>query len=201
MILEVDQNFPQPGIIEHALEILGEDHGVLVYPTDTVYGLGCNIFDKQAFDKIGKIKNRPEEKNYSIIVSDLKMLKQYAIINSTQEKILNKYLPGAFTFILKASKKLPKYLVSEQGTVGIRVPRNRLCIELVKALKKPIITTSFNPSGKDVVTDPSKAPKLLQNKVDVILDAGEIGSISSTIIDLTGKKPAIIRQGLGKFNN
>lgn len=200
MILEVDQNFPQPGIIEHALEILGESHGVLVYPTDTVYGLGCNIFDKQAIEKIDKIKNRLEEKNYSIIVSDLKMLKQYAVVNSSQEKILNKYLPGLFTFILKASKKLPKHLISEKGTVAIRIPRNRLCIELVKALKKPIITTSFNPSGEGVVTDPSKAPKPLQNKIDVILDAGELGSIGSTIINLTGKKPVIIRQGLGNFN-
>lgn len=201
MILEVDPNFPQPGIIEHALEILDENHGVLVYPTDTIYGLGCNIFDKQAVEKVSKIKNRPSEKNYSIIVSDLKMLKQYAIVNSTQEKVLIKHLPGAFTFILMASKKLPRYLVSEQGTVGIRIPRNRLCTELVKALKKPIITTSFNNSGEGVVTDPSKESKLLQNKIDVILDAGELGDIGSTIVDLTGKKPTVIRQGLGKFSD
>lgn len=201
MILEVDPNFPQPGIIEHALEIIDENHGVLVYPTDTIYGLGCNIFDKLAVDKITKIKGRTEGKNYSIVVSDLKMLKQYTIVNASQEKILIKYLPGAYTFILKASKKLPRYLISKEGTIGVRIPRNRLSVELVKALKKPIISTSFNESGKDPINDPSKAVKSLQNKVDVILDAGEIGNIGSTVVDLTSKKPIIIRQGLGKFDS
>jgi len=201
MILEVDQNFPQPGIIEHALELIKEGHGIFVYPTDTIYGLGCDIFDKRAFEKLVMAKNRPQDKKFSIIVSDLKMLRQYAVITKKQETLLKKYLPGPVTFILKASDKLPKYLTNEFGTVGIRIPRNRLSIELVKALNHPIITTSFNLGGAPVITDPSKTPKVLQKLIDVILDAGEIGDLGSTIVDLTGKKPIILREGQGKFKN
>lgn len=203
LILEVDQHFPQPGIVEHAIEHLKDTHGLIVYPTDTVYGVGCDIHDVVAFKKLEKIKGvrgkNSNGKNYSILVKDFAQLKKYTIITPSQEKILKEYLPGPFTFILKASPHVPKYLVSQKGTLGVRIPRNRLCKALIKELKNPLITTSFNFTGEPVVTNPAKAPKKLIASVDVLLDADELGATSSTVVDLAQKKPIILRQGVGVF--
>ncbi len=204
LVLEVDQHFPQPGIVEHAIEYLKETNGLIVYPTDTVYGVGCDIYDTRAFAKLEKIKGvrgkkGVQEKNFSLLFKNISQLKEYGDITRSQEKILREYLPGPFTFIIKASKKTPSYLVSKKGTIGVRIPRNRLCKALVKELGKPLITTSFNFSGEPVVTNPSKASKKLIASVSVLLDADELGSIASTVIDITGEKPHIIRQGVGIF--
>lgn len=199
MILEIDSHFPQPGIIEHAIEIIKETHGLIVYPTDTVYGLGCDIKDKLAVEKLIKLKGRETSKQFSILVKDLKQLKEYALVNKAQDKILTEYLPGAFTFILKASRKVPEYLLTGEA-VGIRIPRSRLCKALVEELGHPIITTSLNLSGEPVITDPQEIPAELAGQIDVILDADVLGSEPSTVVDLSGDSPKILRQGKGKFD-
>jgi tRNA threonylcarbamoyl adenosine modification protein (Sua5/YciO/YrdC/YwlC family) len=200
VILEVDSHFPQPGIVEHAIEILKESNGLIAYPTDTIYGLGCDAHNPKAVDALIKLKGDRTGKNFSILVDTLTMLEKYAVINDAQRKILKEHLPGPFTFVLHASKKTPAYLVSEKGTIGIRIPRNRLCRALVKELGKPLITTSLNFSGKPVVTDPEKMPKKLKEGIAVILDAEKIEGLGSTVVDLTGKKPKILRKGQGKLS-
>lgn len=200
-ILEVDQNFPQPGIVEHAIELIKDSSGVLVYPTDTIYGLGCDINDKKAISIISEIKNRPSSKQYSILVDSLEMLIKYSKVNSSIKKLLSKYLPGPFTFILKASSKVPKNLIAPDGTIAIRIPNNRLCWALVKELKSPIITTSLNISTKEVITNPNNIPSEMLNKITVILDAGDLNNISSTIVNLTVKPYQVVREGKGVFKD
>ncbi len=203
LILEVDQHFPQPGIVEHALEVITNTHGLIVYPTDTVYGVGCDATDSLALEKLealrGKRTGSDAQKSFSIMVADIQMLERYTDITDEQRAILKEYLPGPFTFILKASSKAPAALVSAHGTIGIRIPRNRLCKALVKGLKKPIITTSFNLPGEPVITNPTKAPQALRDAVDVILDAETLATTASTVVDLTQTPPQILRQGAGQF--
>lgn len=199
MILEVDQQFPQPGIVEHAIEVIKERHGLIVYPTDTIYGLGCDIRDKAAIDKLNSLKQRPDSKNYSIMCKDVAQIHKYAKVSTVQDKILTEFLPGAFTFILNASENVPTSLISENGTIGVRVPRNRLCRALIKELGRPLITTSFNLSDQPVFTNIESVSKEILEQIDVVLDADTLGTESSTIVDLTGPEPKIIRQGKGIF--
>jgi len=199
LVLEVDQHFPQPGVVEHAVEELQKTGGLIVFPTDTIYGVGCDITHINAIEKLNSLKGDRNGKNYSILVKDFKQLREYAVITKSQENILKEHLPGPFTFVLKASKKVPKYLISNQGTVGIRIPRNRLCKALITKLKKPLIGTSLNKSREDIVTNPEKIPKKLLKYLDVVLDANVLGATSSTVVDLTTKQPVILRQGVGKL--
>jgi tRNA threonylcarbamoyl adenosine modification protein (Sua5/YciO/YrdC/YwlC family) len=199
MLLEVDLHFPQPGIVEHAIEVIKERHGLIVFPTDTIYGIGCDIKDTVAIAKLDAFKQRSDSKNYSIIVKDLAQLNQYTKVDEKQAKVLKEFLPGAFTLILKASEKVPTYLLGPNGTIGIRLPRNRLCRALVKELGRPLITTSFNLSGQEVYTDPELVPEEILNQIDVVLDAENLGTKPSTLIDLTGDEPVILRQGKGIF--
>lgn len=199
MILEIDKNFPQPGIIEHAVEIITKNNGVFVYPTDTIYGIGAKINDFIAINKINKIKSRDKSKNYSIMFKDIKQLQKYITTNPWQLKIIKKHLPGSFTFILKANNNLPNYLKAKDGTIGVRVTKNKTCISLIKALNSPIISTSFNISNKPNITNIKKVNKVFLNKFDVVLNSGILNNIPSTIVDLTKKPPVILRQGIGNF--
>ena len=173
--------------------------GVIVYPTDTIYGVGCDASDLDAVKKIYSLKGRDDNKPMSFICSDLGQIQQLADLTQTQFEILERNLPGAFTFILNASSSCPKHLQSENQTVGIRIPDHPLCSALVKQLEQPIITTSINQAGQPALSNPQEIETIFGDRIDLILDAGKIENTASTIIDLTQDSPTIIREGKAKL--
>jgi tRNA threonylcarbamoyl adenosine modification protein (Sua5/YciO/YrdC/YwlC family) len=184
----------QSQLIDRSVSIL-KNGGLIVYPTDTIYGVGCDALNQEAVNKIYQVKERDDKKPMSFICPSLEQIKQFADLNPTQLKILEKNLPGPFTFILKASSNCPKHLQSENETVGIRMPNNQICLELTKKLGAPIITTSINESGQPPLNDPQEINKIFGNQIDLILDGGKLEGTASTIIDLTHSEPKVLRQG------
>jgi tRNA threonylcarbamoyl adenosine modification protein (Sua5/YciO/YrdC/YwlC family) len=196
MLLKINSQNPEPEKINQVVEVL-KGGGVIVYPTDTIYGLGCDIFNKNAVEKIYQIKKRDPKKPLSIICPNFEEISQYAIIQDYAFALMKKVLPGPFTFILKARSKTPKTILSKNKTIGIRIPDNIICLEIVKKLENPIITTSLNISGEKVMTEPSQLSKEMRNKIDLIIEAGNLWQIPSTIIDLSGNQPVLLRRGKG----
>ena len=200
MIIKIYNENPSAKNIHKAVEFLKQGK-IIVYPTDTIYGIGCDILNKKAVQTIQKIKHRKKPKPLSIICADLKDISKWAIVSNFQYRILKKYLPGPFTFILKATSEAPKILLDKQRkTIGIRIPDNKICLEIVKELGNPIITTSVNKSGKQSYINPENIKKDWYGKVDLILDAGKIKGEPSTVISLINDEVEILRQGKGVFN-
>jgi len=196
----LDQSGENEEIINGTVDML-RDGKIIVYPTDTIYGIGCDILNKKAVQTIQKIKHRKKQKPLSIICADLKDISRWAVVSNWQYKILKKHLPGPFTFILKASKEAPKILQDpKRKTIGIRIPDNEVCLNIVKELGHPIITTSVNESGQQNYAYPDQIKKDWFGKVDLILDAGKIESEPSTVVNLINDQAEIIRQGKGEFN-
>ncbi len=196
MQIKINPLNPEPAKINQAVEIL-KSGGIIVYPTDTIYGLGCDIFNKKAVEKIYQVKRRDKKKPFSIICPDIKTIAQFAIIPDYAFQILKKNLPGPFTFILKAKNRMPRSVLSKNHAVGVRIPNNKICLELVGQFGSPIITTSLNISGEKVLTSPDQLSKEMLNKIDLIIDAGTLADMPSTILDLSGDSPIIIRNGKG----
>lgn len=196
MLIQINPTNPEPEKIEQVVAIL-QNGGIIVYPTDTIYGLGCDIFSKDAIKKIYQLKKRKGQKPMSIICADLKDAAKYAIIPDAAFKVLKKALPGPFTFILKAKSNLPTSFLSKNKTVGIRIPDNQICLEIVKTLGNPIITTSLNFSGDKVMASPSQMPLEMKNKIDLIIEAGTLEQAPSTVVDLSSGQPLILRPGKG----
>ncbi|MEK6981855.1 MAG: L-threonylcarbamoyladenylate synthase [Candidatus Micrarchaeota archaeon] len=169
--------------------------GILLYPTDTIFGIGGDATDKKVVSKIYKIKKREKAKSLSVIMADLKMIKKYCLVSASQESILKKYLPGPFTFLLKLKKKLP---ASSNRKIGVRIPSSKSIVEFCKLLKKPIITTSANLSGKASATKLADVDKSIIEKVDLIIKGKVRHKQASTIVDLVENK--VIRAGAGKFS-
>ena len=192
MILKIDLKNPQKEIIQKAVQSL-KNGNVIVYPTDTLYGLGCDIFNKNAVKKIYKIKKRHHNKPLSFICEDFNSINKYAIMQNYAYKLMKKLLPGPYTFILKASKIVPKSILPKRKTVGIRVPNNNVALQIVKQLKNPIITTSVNLSNQEPFSDPEEIEKFFNSQINLILDAGIIQNKPSNVIDLTGQEPVILR--------
>lgn len=196
IVLKIDEKSPESEKIEKIVEAL-KNGAIMVYPTDTIYGLGCDIFKKQAIEKIYQLKKRERKKPLSIICAGIKEVAKYAIIQDYAYRLMKKYLPGPYTFILKAKNEMPKTFLSKNRTVGIRIPDNKVCLEIAQKLGNPIITTSLNVSGEEVMTDPKELSKELQNKIDIIIDNGPLPKEASSVIDLSGDKPIILRPGKG----
>ncbi|HLT65626.1 MAG TPA: L-threonylcarbamoyladenylate synthase [Flavobacterium sp.] len=193
---------PNPKEIQKVVEIL-KNGGLIIYPTDTVYGLGCDITNTKALEKIAKIKGvKLEKANFSFICSDLSNLSDYVKqIDTSTFKILKRSLPGPYTFILPGNNNLPKEF-KKKNTVGIRVPDNNIAIEIVKLLGNPIVSTSIKDDD-DVIeytTDPELIFEKWQNIVDAVIDGGYGDNVASTIIDLSGYEPEIIREGKGSID-
>lgn len=200
VIKQVNIANPDSEIINGTVEML-KNGNIIVYPTDTIYGIGCDILNKKAIQTIQTIKNRKKQKPLSIICSDLKDISRWAIVSNMQYKILKKYLPGPYTFILTASNDAPKILQDEKRkTIGIRIPDNKVCLDIVSNLGNPIVTTSVNLAGEVNYVNPDDIKKDWYGKVDLILDAGEISNDPSTIISLVDENIEIIRQGKGVFD-
>jgi tRNA threonylcarbamoyl adenosine modification protein (Sua5/YciO/YrdC/YwlC family) len=173
------------------------DGGVIVYPTDTIYGLGCDITQKHAVERIIRIKGRDPKKPMSFVCSDLTHISRYALVTNVAYRVLKRFLPGPYTFILEASREVPKILLTKQKTVGIRIPDHPVTIELVKLLGNPLLSTSCNPSGEAPLGNPDDIERVLGSRVDFILDSGTLSNEPSTVVSLVGDKIEVLREGAG----
>ena len=199
--IKIYENNPNEVAIKKVVEVL-KNGGLVIYPTDTVYGLGCDITNTKALERIAKIKGvKLEKANFSFVCSDLSHISDYIKqIDTTTFKILKRALPGPYTFILPGNNNLPKEF-KKKTTVGIRVPDNAIALEIVRQLGNPIVSSSIH--DEDEVLEYSTDPELIfekwQNLVDVVIDGGYGDNIGSTIIDLSGFEPVVIREGKGSL--
>lgn len=200
MVLKIHPETPGRRQIQKAVEIL-RDNGVLVFPTDTVYGLGCDIYSNKAIERVARIKGIPIEKaNFSFICHSLSQLTDYAKhVNNATFKLMKQCLPGPFTFILEASSNVPRIFRNRKKTIGIRIPDNLIITELVKELGNAILTTSIHDKDEllDYTTDPELIHDDYKNLVDAVIYGGYGNNVPSTVIDCTGPIPFIARQGIG----
>jgi tRNA threonylcarbamoyl adenosine modification protein (Sua5/YciO/YrdC/YwlC family) len=203
MLLRINYTKPQPKDIEDIVSCLKND-GIIIYPTDTVYSMGCDITRPKAIERLCKLKNiKPEKANFSFVCSDLSHLSNFAKpISNSLFRIMKKALPGPYTFILEANQNVPKLLKQNKKTVGIRVPNNAICKAIVEALGNPIITTSLhNPNDEilDYFSDPDQIFQNYDKQVDLIIDGGFGNIYGSTVIDCSGDEIIILREGLGSL--
>ncbi len=196
MIITINPKNPQVRLIRKVVEVL-QKGGVIGYPTDTIYGVGCDLFNPEAIQKIHRLKTMEGKKPLSFICSDLKDISRYAYVSTYAYKIMKRLLPGAYTFILKATKLVPKIAMTKQNTVGIRIPDNKICLALVKELGHPIISTSVNKPDEGLYNDPAEIEERFGKQLDLVIDGGVIVAEHSSIIDLTDDFPKVIRVGKG----
>lgn len=202
MLLTIHPDNPQPRLIKQVVDVL-RDGGVIIYPTDTIYGLGCDIYNAKAIERICRIKNIDAKKaQFSFVCAGLSDLSEYAkSINTPVFRVLKNSLPGPYTFILEASKQVPKLLKSKKDTVGIRVPDHPITQAIIKELGHPVMSVSL-PMDNDVeyFTDPELIHDAFENLVDLVVDGGIGGLVPSTVIDCTGAAPELIRAGAGEWD-
>jgi len=190
---------PQVRYINKAVEVI-KNGGVIIYPTDTVYGLGCDIFNHDAVKRIYDIKHETGTKLFSFICSDLKDISRYAKVSDYAYKTMKKLTPGPYTFVLPAAKEVPKKLWTKRKTVGIRIPDNQITTMIAKELGNPIISTSVTRRRGELIYDPYEIRAIFDFKVDLMLSNGVLNGIPSSIIDLSGDEPEIIREGSGDLS-
>ena len=200
MLIKIHPQDPQPRLIKQIIECL-KDGGVIVYPTDTIYGLGCDIFQHKAVDRICTIKNiDPLKAQLSFICKDLSHLSDYTkSIDTPLYRMLKNYLPGPYTFILPASKQVPKILQSKKSTIGLRVPDNKICQYILDQLGNPILSASLPGDMVEEFTDPETIFEKFGSVVDFVIDGGPGNMIPSTIIDCVTDEWVITRQGAGEW--
>ncbi len=196
MLLEINPQNPQPRLIAQVVEVL-EKGGVVAYPTDTTYGIGCSIFNKRGIERIYAIKQREKKKPFSFICADLSDIAHYAKVSNYAFKIMKRLLPGPYTFVLDATSVVPDLLMTKQKTVGIRIPSNRICLAVVKQLGHPIVTTSANLSGEEPIGDPFRVENILGKLIDLTIDGGVLSADVSSVVSLIGDVPEVLRKGVG----
>lgn len=198
MQLEINPRHPEPRKIQRAAQALQQGE-VIVYPTDTVYGMGCGLGHKRAVDRIYHLTNKDESQLLTLVCADLSDIARYAVVENAQYRLLKRLLPGPYTFILPATREAPKMLVSKRKTVGIRVPGHPVTHALVAALGTPLISTSASYSGEEPLNDPSEIVARFKG-IELVLDAGYCGVVPSTVVDLTGPEPVVVREGAGPID-
>jgi tRNA threonylcarbamoyl adenosine modification protein (Sua5/YciO/YrdC/YwlC family) len=200
MLLHIHPQNPQPRLVKQVVECL-KDGGIIAYPTDTIYGLGCDIFQHKAVERICKIKNvDPQKAQLSFICKDLSNLSDYTkSIDTPLYRMLKTHLPGPYTFILPASKQVPKILQNKKSTIGLRVPDNTICQDILETLGNPILSTSFPGEMVEEYTDPENIHEKFEHLVDMVIDGGIGGMVPSTIVDCTTDEWKVIREGLGEW--
>lgn len=196
MILTINPKNPQTRLIGRIVEVL-RGGGIIGYPTDTIYGVGCDLFNPEAIRKIHRLKKIEGKKPLSFICSDLKDISRYALVSNYAYKMMKRLLPGAYTFVLKATKLVPKIAMTKQNTVGIRIPDNKICLALVKRLGNPIISTSVYKPDEGLYNDPVEIEERFGKQLNLVIDGGVIVPEHSSIVDLTDEFPRVIRKGKG----
>jgi len=196
MLIKINSRNPQGRLITQVVEILKKG-GIIAYPTDTYYGIGCDIMNKKAIEKIYQLKQRNRIKPFSFICSGLKNISDYAKVSNYAYKTMKRLLPGPYTFVLEGSKLVPKIMLTKRKTAGIRVPNHPICLELVETLGNPVITTSATmPDGTNFF-DPSLIHDFFHPRIDVVIDGGPVPGHPSSVISLINDMPEVIRKGRG----
>lgn len=200
MLIKIYPENPNQRELEKVVDVL-RNGGIIIYPTDTLYGIGCDALNVRAVEKICEIKGiNPQKNNLSIICADMSDVSEYARISTPAFKLMRKNLPGPFTFILPTTSALPR-IYKNRKTVGIRIPDNNIIREIVKLLGNPIMTTSIHDENDEIeyTTDPELIHEKWGETVDIVIDGGYGGIEGSTVVDYTDNEPEILRQGLGKL--
>ena len=196
MLLKINPVNPQERQINRVVEIL-KDGGIIAYPTDTYYGIGCDIMNKKAIERIYRIRQRNKDKPFSFICSSLKNISLYAKVSNYAYKSMKRLLPGPYTFILEGSSLVPKIMLTKRKTAGIRVPDSNICIALVEALGNPIISASAALPDGQILEDPSLIHDHFAKMIDAVIDGGSVPGRPSSVISLIDDTPEILRKGLG----
>jgi tRNA threonylcarbamoyl adenosine modification protein (Sua5/YciO/YrdC/YwlC family) len=196
MIIKINPINPQERLISKVVDCLKRG-GIIAYPTDTYYGVGCDILNKKAIEKIYGLKQRNRNKPFSFICSSLKNISQYAKVTNYAYKTMKRLLPGPYTFILEGSRIVPKIMLTKRKTAGIRVPDNQICISLVEALGNSIISTSATKPDGTLFHDPSLIHDYFDKRIDIVIDGGPVAGKPSSVIKMIDDEPEIIRKGQG----
>jgi tRNA threonylcarbamoyl adenosine modification protein (Sua5/YciO/YrdC/YwlC family) len=196
MLVAINSQNPQMRLIRKAVEIL-RGGGIVIYPTDTVYGMGCDLFNKKGIERIYEIQRRDRRQPLSFICADLKDISRYARVSDDAYKIMKRLLPGPYTFILEASRAVPKIILPKRQTTGIRVPDNRICQDLVAEMGSPVISTSVKNGEGELLSDPRIIEELFGKRVDLIIDGGIIAATPSSVVSLLDEGVEVIRAGKG----
>lgn len=199
MILNINPENPQPRLIHRVVESLKQG-GVIAYPTDTTYGIGCDIFNKKGVKRIYQIKQRDPRKPFSFICADLSDVANYAQVSNFAFKTMKRNLPGPYTFVLEATRVVPDLLTTRQKTVGIRIPQNAIALAIVRELGHPLVTTSANLSGEETFDDPSLIEDSMGRMLDLVVDGGILPGDPSTVISLIDDKAEVLRHGSGDIS-
>jgi tRNA threonylcarbamoyl adenosine modification protein (Sua5/YciO/YrdC/YwlC family) len=195
--LVVNPNHPEPRKIMHAAQVL-EKGGVLFYPTDTVYALGCAMDAKRSVERIRRMKGMDEKQPLALICADLSDIARYAVVSDFAYRLMRKILPGPYTVVLEATKEVPRLLLDKRRTIGIRVPASPVCEAIVRALGKPLLTSSAVPEGAEIAcVDADEAKDAWPHDLDLAIDGGAMPGEPSTVISLIGEEIEVIREGLG----
>jgi len=195
-IVEVDPVHPQPRLVERAAKVL-EDGGLIAYPTDTYYGIGCDLESKKAIDRLYAVKGRDRKKPLAFLCPDLSDVAQYAVVSNFAYRTMRQLTPGPFTFVLEATRLVPEMMRTKQRQVGIRVPQAPLMLAIAAKLGRPIVTTSATDLEGEVLTDAKAIKDALGHRLDLILDGGVQPNEPSTIVSLIGDQIEVLRQGKG----
>jgi len=200
VILQINADHPQPRSIDQVVDVLTDD-GVIAYPTDTVYGIGCSTESHDGITRlrrlVSEVKGEPEHTPLSIICEDLSEISQYAHVDDDAYRLLRRLLPGPYTFILEATRDVPTVMRKERDTIGIRVPNHPIPTAIVERLGNPIATTSAMTDEAELIADPWTLEDLYEHIIDIIIDGGYVFPEPSTVVDLSGEFPALVREGKG----
>lgn len=197
MIIEINSEHPEPRKIKQIAETLAKG-GIIAYPTDSYYGIGCDLFNKESIEKIYQLKRRSPHQPFSFICSDLKNISEYAQVTNYAYKTMKRLLPGPYTFILEGSRLVPKIMLTKRRTVGIRVPDHAICLAIVEELGHPIISTSASdPETNSILETPQEIRSKLGHAIDLIVDGGMVNGKPSSVISLIDDTPEVLREGAG----
>ncbi len=194
LMLSINADNPQQRLINRVCAVL-EEGGLIVYPTDTFYGIGCNLFNKRGIQLIYRLKNRPLKKPFSFLCDSLKEVSRYALVSNYAYKTMKRLLPGPYTFIMEGTRLVPKIMLTRRKTVGIRVPDNKICLAIIRTFGRPIISTSA------VFDDPQSIKEAYGSFLDVIIDGGVLYQSPSSVVSLIDDIPEVIREGKGDVSS
>lgn len=197
MILEINPKHPEPRKVKKVVEVLAEG-GIIAYPTDTYYGIGCDLMNKSSIEKIYQLKRRSPHQPFSFICSDLKNISEYAQVTNYAYKNMKRLLPGPYTFVLEGSRLVPKIMLTKRQTVGIRVPDHAICLAIVQEFGHPVISTSASdPENDQILSSPQEIRDRLGHAVDLIVDGGPVSGKPSSVVSLIDDNPEVLREGSG----